>query len=67
VPRLTFDIDIPAPLFEELTAASREARIHPALFAAEALESTLASRRLEFIKPGRCGPRIASFDLEDSL
>lgn len=63
MPRLTLDIDIPTPLFDELTAASREARIHPTLFAAECLESVLASRRLEFIRPGRCGPRIASFDL----
>jgi hypothetical protein len=63
VPRLTLDIDIPTPLFEELTKASKEALIHPNLFCAEAIESVLASRRLEFIRPGRCGPRIASFDL----
>lgn len=62
--RLTIDIDIPTPLHGELIAAAKEARCNPELFAAECLESVLASRRLPFVRPAAQGARIdTSFDL----
>ena len=61
--RLILDLDLPGPLHGELIAAAKEARVNPELFAAECVESTLASRRLPFIRQAPHGARITSFDL----
>jgi hypothetical protein len=61
--RLILDLDLPGPLHGELIAAAKEARVNPEIFAAECVESTLASRRLPFIRPAVLGARITSFDL----
>lgn len=64
--RITFDLDLPAPLHAELIEAARDARIHPELFAAECVESILASRKLPGVKAGRCGPRIGVIEGENN-
>lgn len=56
--RVTLDIDLPMPLYTELAEASKEARIHPELFAAECVEATLAARRLPYVRPAVHGARI---------
>lgn len=56
-------INLPTELGRELKAAAAacalgDEKISPALFAQEAVESVLASRRLPRIAPGRCGARL---------
>lgn len=63
--RVTLDLDLPAPLHAELEAAARECRVAPALFAAEAIESVIASRRLTAVKRGPHGARIGTAEIED--
>ncbi len=62
--RLTLDLALPNPLYEELLAAAKECRVHPTLFCAEAIESTLASRRISFMPRGRLGARMIVGDDE---
>jgi hypothetical protein len=45
--RVTLDLDLPGPLHAELEDAAKECRIAPELFAAEAIESVIASRRFD--------------------
>ena len=58
MPRLQFDVELPDQLAAELNAAARECEITPTKFASQAIEATLASRRLETALHGRCGPRM---------
>ena len=60
MPRLRFDVELPDQLATELSEAAIECSISPEKFAAQAIESTLASRRLDSGISGRCGPRIFS-------
>ena len=62
--RITFDLDLPSILHAELIEAARDARIHPELFAAECVESILASRKLPGVAKGRCGPRVGIMEAE---
>ena len=57
--RLTFDIELPELLYRELIENCRDASCHPKVFAAEALESVLASRRLPKVEMGQHGARLA--------
>jgi hypothetical protein len=63
--KIAFELDLPVPLHAELIAAARDARIHPELFAAECVESILASRKLPSVKAGRCGPRVGIMEAEE--
>jgi hypothetical protein len=58
MPRLLFDVELPEPLAAELSEAAIECSISREKFAAQAIEATLASRRLETALHGRCGPRL---------
>jgi hypothetical protein len=56
-------INLPTELGRELKAAAAacafgDERLSPALWAKEAVESVLASRRLPRVAEGRCGARI---------
>ena len=62
--RIELSLDLPLPLIEELDKAARECRVHPTLFCAEAIESTLASRRISFMPRGRLGARMIVGDDE---
>jgi len=55
--RVTLDLDLPAPLHEDLLSAATEADCHPAVFAGECVESVLASRRLPSVRRGAQGAR----------
>jgi hypothetical protein len=55
---LLLSLTLPDALFAELQTASRTCGTTPARFAAEALEATLADRRLSGVTTGRCGPRV---------
>jgi hypothetical protein len=58
VPRLDFSVDLPEELTAELYESAKECQISPTKFASQAIEATLASRRLEIALHGRCGPRM---------
>jgi hypothetical protein len=58
MPRLQFDVELPDALAAELSEAAKECSMSPRRFAAQAVEVTLASRRLENVATGRCGPRV---------
>lgn len=55
---LVFRATLPDDLHAELLRASRECECSPAVFVAEAIEATLASRILPRIKPGMHGARV---------
>ena len=61
--RLQFDVELPDQLATELSEAAIECSITREKFAAQAIESTLASRRLETALHGRCGPRMTGSGL----
>jgi hypothetical protein len=62
MPWLRFAVELPEELHGELNAAAKECAITPARFAAEAIHSVLASRRLESIAPGKLGARVPEGD-----
>jgi predicted transcriptional regulator len=62
VPRLDFSVELPDELSAELRNAAAECQITPTKFASQAIEATLASRRLETALHGRCGPRLRGRD-----
>jgi len=62
--KLSLDLDLPGPLFDELERAAFECRIPVSFFAAEAIESVLASRRLPNVAESRCGARLSTVDEE---
>jgi hypothetical protein len=53
-----FSVSLPDVLAQELLEAARECRCSPKIFAAQSVESVLASRRLPKVTPGVHGPRI---------
>ena len=55
---LLFAVTLPDALFNELTNAAKECSVSPTVFAAEAIHSVLASRRLPHVTVGRCGARV---------
>ena len=61
MPRLQFEVELPDQLATELNEAANECSISREKFAAQAIEATLASRRLESAISGRCGPRVKAF------
>jgi hypothetical protein len=58
VVRLPVVLVLPSELLTELTLAARESQCSPTVFAAQAIEATLAARRLPGVSPGRCGARL---------
>jgi hypothetical protein len=56
--RLLLDVELPDELAVELHTAADETNLSPERFAAQVLESEIASRRLEHTTLGRCGPRV---------
>ena len=61
MPRLQFEVELPEQLAAELSEAANECSISREKFAAEAIEATLAGRRLETVLHGRCGARVKVF------
>jgi hypothetical protein len=61
MPRIDFSVELPEELSAELHESAKECGIAPTKFAAQAIEATLASRRLESAISGRCGPRVKVF------
>lgn len=55
---MIFRVDIPEALARELQQAASETQLTPESFAAQAVETVLASRRLPHVAVGRCGPRV---------
>ena len=55
---ITVTFTLPELLANELKAACRECEMPINQFAAESVESVLASRRLPGIQVGRCGARV---------
>jgi hypothetical protein len=55
---LNLTLTLPDALYNELLDGCREASCHPKIFAAEALQSVLASRRLPKVEMGRYGARM---------
>jgi hypothetical protein len=62
--RLDFSLTLPDELSSELTSACRECECSPQQFAAQTLESALASRRLPRVTLGANGPRMATPEVE---
>lgn len=67
---LNFSLTLTEELYRELIDGCRDCNCSPKQFAAESLESTLASRRLPKVEAGRCGPRFGAptereIELED--
>jgi hypothetical protein len=63
---LTISLTLPDELYNELIDGCRERRCSPKQFAAESLESVLASRRrLPRVKPASLGARIGTAEIED--
>jgi hypothetical protein len=62
---LIISLTLPDELYNELIDGCRERRCSPKQFAAESLESVLASRRLPRVKPGGHGARIGTAEIED--
>jgi hypothetical protein len=59
---LTLALGLNDDLYRELLRACRECKCSPRQFAHEAVESVLASRRLESVENGRNGPRMTKGD-----
>lgn len=55
---LSFSLTLPDALYQELIDGCQECRCSPKEFAAQSVESVLASRRLPRVEAGRCGPRF---------
>jgi hypothetical protein len=61
---LNFSLTLPEEMYRELIESCRECQCSPKQFAAESLESVLASRRLPGVTIGRHGARIAAADVK---
>lgn len=59
-----FSVSLPDVMFQELLEAARESRCSPTIFAAQSVESVLASRRLPRVTPGSIGPRVGTAEVE---
>lgn len=59
---LKFSLKLPTAMNLELLRACRESNCTPKQFAAEVIESALASRRLPNVAIGTHGPRVLSVD-----
>ena len=57
---LNFSLNLPEALRAELVEACEMCNCHPTKFAAEALESVLAARRLPKVPGAKIGPRIGN-------
>jgi hypothetical protein len=62
---LNFSLSLPDSLYEELIAGCQECSCSPKQFAAESLESVLASRRLPRVTPGSHGPHVRAGKTEE--
>jgi hypothetical protein len=56
--RVTLDLELPEALQDELQTAAKECGISGAAWAAQAIESELASRRLPRVTVGPYGARM---------
>ena len=56
--RVVLDIELPDALGVELESAAKRCGIAPPMWAAQTIESELASQRLPHVGAGRCGPRV---------
>jgi hypothetical protein len=56
--RLILDLDLPDALGVELETAAKRCGIAPPMWAAQTIESELASQRLPKVAPGRYGARM---------
>lgn len=59
------ELDLSTEMLDELQQAAKDCGISPRVFATEALESVLASRRLPYVDEGRCGPQMCGTRNED--
>jgi len=62
--RVTLNLDLPDALEHELQSAARTSGIPATTWAAQAIESELASRRLPRVHCGSHGPRIGMQESE---
>ena len=62
---LNFSLTLPDAMYREFIEVCRECNCSPKQFAAESLESALASRRLPGVVVGRQSPRIIAADAGD--
>ena len=58
MPRLTFDIELPALMHRELIERCQLCRCSPKQYASECLEATLAGIRLPRVEAGTHGPQL---------
>jgi hypothetical protein len=65
--KLDFSLTLPDELFAQLIDDCRVCEILPKQYAAEALESAIASRRLAKVDAGRYGRRKAAEDTETEM
>jgi len=59
------ELELGQEMLAELHQAAKDCGISPHVFATEALESVLASRRLPYVDEGRCGPQMCGTRHED--
>ena len=62
---LNFSLTLPDSLYDELLEGCRVCKCSPKQFAAESLESVLASRRLPNVAVAPHGARIGTPEIED--
>jgi len=60
--QLDLSLDLPDPLYQELLEAAFECRVSPKIFAAECVESVIATRRLPAVKESPHGARIGTLE-----
>jgi hypothetical protein len=63
---LNLSLNLPDVMFQELVEAARECQCSPKIFAAQSVESVLASRRLPRVTPGSIGPRVGTAEVEEA-
>ena len=56
--RVDLSFELPDELDKELQAAAQKSGITPSKWSAMVIEAELATRRLDYIEPGRCGPQF---------
>lgn len=64
---LDFTVTLTDELYRELIEATKECQCSPKQFAAESLESVLASRRLPKVKLGKHGARIGRPEADEDV